>query len=170
MFGDIFWLFLKANLLSTSGLVAIGLLHTELVGRYLTQAQFVEAVGVTSILPGSEAVKLAFFIGYRLGGVEGAAAAFLGTILPPVVLVGALMVMLRRLGRPAWIERLVDGLTPAISALMFFVAGRMLLDGGHLPDWRVAVIALCSAVALARGLSAPLVLLVSGLLGVWWFA
>ncbi len=166
---EIFWLFLKVNLLSTSGLVSIGLLHTELVGVYLTQGQFVEAVGLTSILPGSEALKLALFLGYRLGGLGGAAAALLGAILPPTVLIGLLVVLLNRFRHQAWISRFVDGLTPAISALMLFVALEMFLEGGALPDWRLAVLALGSGYALVRGASAPLVLLGAGLVGIWWF-
>ncbi len=167
---EIFWLFLKVNLLSTSGLVSIGLLHTELVGVYLTQAQFVEAVGLTSLLPGSEALKLALFLGYRLGGLGGALTALLAAILPPTVLIGSLVVVLKRIRHQAWITRFVDGLTPAISALMLFVALEILFEGGHLPDWRILLLVVTSGIALVRGISAPLVLLLSGLVGIWWFS
>jgi chromate transport protein ChrA len=49
----LFWLFLKVNLLSTSGIASVGLLHQEAVGKILTEEQFVQAVSFSSILPGS---------------------------------------------------------------------------------------------------------------------
>ena len=55
----LFLIFLKVNLLTTAGPTSIGLLYKECVGRLMTEAQFVEAVGFSNLVPGSEALKLA---------------------------------------------------------------------------------------------------------------
>ncbi len=166
MFWQIFWIFLKINLLSTSGPVSIGLLHAELVGTYVTAAQFIEAVGLTSMLPGSEALKLGLFIGYRLDGWTGALAGGLGTLLPPTVLIFGLALLLRKFRHQAWISRFIDGVTPATAALLFSVAAKMLFGKTHLNPvaWGIALL---SGLALQRKVPVPFVLLAAGLAGVW---
>ncbi|MFN8404810.1 MAG: hypothetical protein U0V48_14820 [Anaerolineales bacterium] len=39
---ELFWIFLKANLLSTSGPASVGLLYHEVVGKLVTEGQFVQ--------------------------------------------------------------------------------------------------------------------------------
>src|ERR1041384_4532302 len=82
----LFWIFLKVNLLTTAGPTSIGLLYKECVGKLMTEAQFVEAVGFSHLVPGSEALKLAMFIGVSAGGMPGVMAALLGAIIPPTVI------------------------------------------------------------------------------------
>ena len=82
----LFWLFVKVNLLTTSGPASVGLLYKEAVGKLMTESQFVEAVGLSSALPGSDALQLAMFVGFAAGGIPGAIAALAGTILPPTIL------------------------------------------------------------------------------------
>ncbi len=67
-------MFLKMNLLSPSGPASIGLLYKEAVGTIMDRGTFVEAVGFSNILPGSEALKLAMFVGYAAGGIPGVIA------------------------------------------------------------------------------------------------
>ena len=56
---QLFWLFIKVNLLSTSGPASVGLLHSEAVGMIMTEAQFIQAVGLSSVLPCSWAMRQA---------------------------------------------------------------------------------------------------------------
>ena len=72
--GRLFWMFLKINILSTSGPASVGLLYKESVGKMMNEAQFIEAVGFSNVLPGSEALKLAMFVGYAAGGLPGTIA------------------------------------------------------------------------------------------------
>ena len=60
---QIFLLFLKVNLLSTSGPASVGLLYHEVVlGKLVTESQFVQAVGLSSVLPGSDALNMLAFL------------------------------------------------------------------------------------------------------------
>jgi len=83
---QLFLLFLKVNLLTTSGPASVGLLYKEAVGTLMDEGQFVEAVGFSSVLPGSDALQLAMFVGYSAAGLPGALVALLGSILPPTVI------------------------------------------------------------------------------------
>ncbi|MBN1306229.1 MAG: chromate transporter [Anaerolineales bacterium] len=166
----IFWIFIKINLLSTSGPASVGLLYEEAVGTIMTETQFVQAVGLSSVLPGSDALQLAMFVGYEAAGIYGALVALLGSILPPTVLMFGVVVILNRLRREAWVSRFVDGLTPSVAMLMVVVAWSILRgNNGYIPSWQTIVIAVGSLIALLFKAPAPLVLLIAGLVGIILF-
>ncbi len=161
----LFWIFLKVNLLSVSGLASIGLLHHEAVGRWVNEEQFTQAVSFAGILPGSDALQLAMFIGLQAYGIPGALIALLGSLLPPTVLMLGVVLLLYRLRREAWISSFVEGLTPAVAVLMLYVAWKWLQPAFNL-DWRTILLSLGSWLALQRKLPPAAVLLASGLLGI----
>jgi chromate transporter len=166
----LFWLFIKVNLLSTSGPASVGLLHTEAVGTIMTEAQFIQAVGLSSVLPGSDALQLAMFVGYAAGGVAGALVALAGSVLPPTLLMLGVVSILHRLRREAWVSRFVEGLTPAVAVLMLFVAWKVFTgSNGGTVNWRMSLLGLASLVALIFDAPPPLVLLVAGILGIFIF-
>ncbi|MFN8385827.1 MAG: chromate transporter [Anaerolineales bacterium] len=51
------------------GPASVGLLYHEVVGKLVTEGQFVQAVGLSSVLPGSDALQLAMYIGYAVAGI-----------------------------------------------------------------------------------------------------
>jgi len=167
---QLFWLFIKVNLLSTSGPASVGLLHSEAVGKIMTEAQFIQAVGLSSVLPGSDALQLAMFVGYAAGGVAGALVALVGSVLPPTLLMFGVVSILHRLRREAWVSRFVEGLTPAVAVLMLFVAWKVFTGGsGGMIDWQMGALGLASLIALVFNAPAPLVLLVAGIIGILIF-
>lgn len=164
---ELFWLFLKINLLSTSGIASVGLLHEQAVGTILTEEQFVQAVSFSSVLPGSDALQLAMFTGFRAAGLAGAGAALLGSILPPTVLILGIVAVLHRLRREAWVSRFVEGLAPAVAVLMLYVAIKLLLAGsGQAINPVLVSLAAASLLAFVRGAPPPLVLLSAGVIGI----
>jgi chromate transporter len=167
---QLFWTFIKINFLSTSGPASVGLLYKEAVGNIMTEGQFIQAVGFSSVLPGSDALQLAMFVGYAAGGVPGALVALLGSILPPTVLMLGVVMVLHRLRREAWVSSFVDGLTPSVAILMGVVAWKILSDSnGGTISWQTLLIGVVSLVALIFDAPAPLVLLLAGLAGVFLF-
>ena len=167
---QLFWLFIKVNLLSTSGPASVGLLHTEAVGTIMTEAQFIQAVGLSSVLPGSDALQLAMFVGYAAAGVPGALVALAGSVLPPTLLMFGVVAVLHRLRREAWVGRFVEGLTPAVAVLMLFVAWKVFTGGnGGTITWQAGILGLASLIALTLDAPAPIVLLVAGILGIFIF-
>ncbi len=168
----LFWLFLKVNLLSTSGIASVGLLHQEAVGvgKLVTEQQFVQAVSFASVLPGSDALQLAMYVGYHVDGMPGAMAALLGSILPPTALMLGVVSVLHRLRREAWVSRFVRGLAPAVAVLMMYVAVKLLLGGnGGTLNWPTLALAVPSLIALLFDAPPPLVLLAAGVLGIFLF-
>lgn len=166
----LFWMFIKVNLLTTSGPASVGLLYKEAVGSLMTESEFVEAVGFSSILPGSDALQMAMFVGYAAGGIPGALAALLGSILPPTAIMLAIVSILQKLRGEAWVGDFVRGLSPAVAALMIVVAWQIFRgEAGASLSLRTLAIAGISLAALLLKAPAPLVLLGAGLMGVVLF-
>jgi chromate transporter len=164
------WMFLKVNLLSPSGPASVGLLYKEAVGTVMSEERFVEAVGFSNVLPGSEALKLAMFVGYAAGGVPGVFTALLGAMLPPTVMMFAVAAVLQQFQHENWLRGLVQGMSPAIAALLIMVAWELFRVGKTKKiDRRALFIAALSAIALWLEIPSPLVLLGAGVLGVFLF-
>jgi chromate transporter len=163
----LFWIFLKVNLLTTAGPTSIGLLYKECVGKIMTEAQFVEAVGFSNLVPGSEALKLAMFIGYSSGGIAGVLAALLGAIIPPTVIMLTVASFLVRFQGEDWMRNFIKGMTPAIVVLLALVAWQLFrVSNPKSIHWRPVLLAALSFVGLYLGVAPQYVLIGAGLLGV----
>ena len=164
------WMFLKINLLSPSGPASIGLLYREAVDEMMSEEQFIEAIGLSNLLPGSEALKLAMFVGFSAGGLAGVFTALLGAILPPTVMMLIVAAVLERFQQQDWLKAFVGGLSPAVAALILMVAWDISRAGrSRSTDRRTLFIAVLSTAALLLGAPSPLVLLGAGSLGVILF-
>ncbi|MEW6287505.1 MAG: chromate transporter [Chloroflexota bacterium] len=163
---QLFWIFLKVNLLSTSGPASVGLLYHEAVGKLVTEGQFVQAVGLSSVLPGSDALQLAMYIGYAVAGIPGGFVALVASILPPTVIILGVTMILYRLRRQVWISHFVDGLAPAISVLMLFTAWKIFEKGGATgwEGWAIGVLSL--AAMLSDKIPERIVIVLAGIAGV----
>lgn len=161
------WMFLKVNLLSPSGPASVGLLYEEAVGKIMSEAQFVEAVGFSNLLPGSEALKLAMFVGFAAGGVPGVFTALLGSILPPTAMMLIVTSILEQFQHENWLKGFVTGMSPAVAALIVTVAWELFRTSTtRKVERRTLVIVALSAAAFWFDIPSPLVLVGAGILGV----
>ena len=162
---SLLWMFLKVNILSPSGPASVGLLYKEAVGKIMTEAQFVEAVGFSNVLPGSEALKLAMFVGYAAGRLGGTVAALLGSILPPTVSMLLVTMAVERFEGASWMDGFVHGMLPAVAMLIAYAAWKLFRGSGPVRRRQVLIGGL-SLAALVVGVPTPVVLLGAGLLGI----
>jgi chromate transporter len=147
----------------------VGLLYHEAVGTMVTEAQFVQAVGLSSVLPGSDALQLAMYIGYAVAGIPGGLVALTASILPPTVIILGVTMILHRVRREAWVRSFVEGLAPAISVLMLFTAWKIFEKGGG-TTWAGIAIGLISLIAMVLKAPERLVVLIAGIVGVIFFS
>jgi chromate transporter len=164
---QLFWVFLKVNLLSTSGPASVGLLYHEAVPSLVSESQFVQAVGLSSVLPGSDALQLAMYVGYAAGGIPGGLTALAASILPPTLIILGVTMALHRLRREAWVRSFVEGLAPAISVLMLFTAWKIFQKGGA-TGWEGWAIGLISLAAMFLKAPARIIVLLAGLVGIFF--
>ncbi|GAB4502264.1 MAG: hypothetical protein Fur0035_18120 [Anaerolineales bacterium] len=167
LFLQLFWVFVKVNLLSTSGPASVGLLYQEAVGKFVTDAQFVQAVGFSSVLPGSDALQLAMYIGFAAGGILGGLVALTGSILPPTVIMMGVVFLLQRVRREAWVSSFVEGLAPAISVVILFSAWKIFERGGQ-TGWLGWLFGAISLAAMIFKAPARVVVIAAGVAGIFF--
>lgn len=73
LLADIFLSFFKIGLLTLGGgLAIVSLVQQEMVGRgWLTNAQFMDILGIAQMTPGPIGVNTATFVGYRVAETQG---------------------------------------------------------------------------------------------------
>jgi len=135
------------------------------VGRLVTESQFVQAVGLSSVLPGSDALQLAMYIGYSVAGIPGGLVALAASILPPTVIILGVTLILSRLRRQAWVGNFVEGLAPAIAVLMLFTAWKIFQKGGA-TGWQGWVIGMVSLAAMVLKVPERIVVVIMAVVGV----
>jgi chromate transport protein ChrA len=101
-----------------------------------------------------------------VAGVAGGLVSLFAAILPPTILMFAMVSLLHRVQREAWVSRFVEGLTPAVAVLILTVSWKVLKNGtGGELDWIVVALGGASLIAYLLEVPAPLVILVAGLIG-----
>src|SRR5579883_2913278 len=140
----LFLTFLKIGaVLYGSGYVLLAFLRTDFVLnlRWLTDRQLLDAVSIGQFTPGPVS-STATFVGYLVGGWQGALVATLGIFLPSFAFIPIIHPIAARLRRSPWTAALLDGVNVAALALM---AGVLLQLGQNaLSDvltWAIALIA-----------------------------
>jgi chromate transporter len=149
-----------------SGLAIVPFLHGGVVERFhwLTERQFLDAVAVAMITPGPVVITTAF-IGYLVAGPIGATAAALAVFLPCYLFTVLPAPYFRRLVGNRAIREFVGGVTAAATGA---IAGSVVVLGRRaIVDVPTAIIAgaALAALAKARWIPEPVVILVAGAVG-----
>ncbi|WP_347310056.1 chromate efflux transporter [Defluviimonas sp. SAOS-178_SWC] len=111
----------RIGLLSFGGPAAqIALMHRELVEtrRWLTEAEFLRALSFCMLLPGPEAMQLATYAGWRLGGVRGGLLAGGLFVLPGAAVILALAASYAAFGQVPLVAALFLGVKAAVVAIV----------------------------------------------------
>jgi chromate transporter len=166
------WVFLRIGAVAFGGLgAALALVERELVTKrqWLTTADVTEALTYTKLLPGSTVVQVVAYLGYKLGGWSGSALATVAFVFPSaVMMLGLAAVYVSATSVPA-MRPALNGLTAAVVGLVLATTYR--LGKANIPDRITLGLALASIVAgVALGVSAAVLVVVAGLLGVGLYA
>jgi chromate transporter len=167
--GGLFLSFLKIGLVGFGGGVAVLAQIRALTvrkRRWLTDSDFAEAVALAQSLPGTSAGNSVTYIGVRLRGWRGAAAAMSGFILPSMLIMIVLAIVYKHLHNLAGSEQFFHGLNGAVVALILVTAWRM---GKNILtrrwQWLLAVLAFL-AVAILEATVLEVVF-AAGLIGIY---
>ncbi len=164
---QVFFYFTKAGaFVFGSGLAIVPFLYAGVVKEHgwLTEQQFVDAVAVAMITPGPVVITTGF-IGFLIGGFQGAIVAAVATFLPCYFLTILPAPYFKKYGKLPSIAAFVDGVTAAaigaISGAVIVLGRRSVFD---LPT---ALLAAATLVILLRfkKLPEPLLIAAAALLG-----
>jgi chromate transporter len=92
---------------------------------WLTPDDFTETLSLCQSLPGPNVVNMSIVVGARACGWRGSAAAFVGLVGTPVLIVIALGALYSRFGELPEVRRALIGLGAAASGLVVATAARM---------------------------------------------
>ena len=96
------------------------MMRDEVVRRraWLTDAEFLDLLGATNLIPGPNSTEMAIHIGYRRHGWRGLLVAGLCFIVPACLMVSTLAWVYTRYGRTPQAEWLLYGISPVIIAII----------------------------------------------------
>jgi chromate transporter len=146
----LFLFFVKVGaVLYGSGYVLLAFIRADLVERWhwLTETQLLDAIAVGQVTPGP-VFTTATFIGYVLGGTQGALVATLGIFLPAFFFVAVSGPLVPRIRQSPTAGAFLDGVNAAALALMFVVTYE--LGRAAIVDLTTIILAVISAIILFR--------------------
>ena len=125
----LFLTFLKIGAFTFGGGYAmIALLESEIIDKHgwLSREEFLDMVAIAESTPGPVAINSATYIGYRLCGVWGAAAATLAVCLPSFAIIYLISLFFDRFLSLVWVERAFRGIRVCVIYLICSAGLRML--------------------------------------------
>ncbi len=116
----LFYEFFKTGLFAIGGgLATLPFLYdiSDKTG-WFSHAELADMVAVSESTPGPIGVNMASFVGFRTGGVLGAAVATLGLILPSIILILIISSFLKKFRDNFYVNSAFYGLRPASTGLI----------------------------------------------------
>ena len=123
---ELFIAFAKMSLMGFGGVLVWARRAIVEQHKWMTAEQFNETFALCHFLPGPNIVNLSVVFGSKFRGVPGAIAAFLGLVLPPVLVVLGLAVLYARYGEIEALRRALAGVVCATAGLFFATVLKML--------------------------------------------
>src|SRR3972149_10431163 len=118
---EILLLFLKLGLTAFGGPAAhIAIMHDEVVVRrnWLTDAEFLDLVGATNLIPGPNSTEMAIHIGFLRAGWPGLIVGGLCFILPAMLIVMLLAWVYVQFGSAPQAGWLLYGVKPVVITVI----------------------------------------------------
>jgi chromate transporter len=122
----LFFAFAKMSLMGFGGVMVWARRSIVEQHKWMTAQQFNETFALCHFLPGPNIVNLSVVFGARFRGVPGAVAAFLGLVLPPVLIVLCLAMFYSRYGENEALRRTLAGVVCATAGLFLATVVKML--------------------------------------------
>lgn len=142
LLGSLFISFFKIGAFTFGGGYAmIPVIQREVIEkrRWIAEGDFLDLLTVAQSAPGPLSLNTAVFVGYKMRGYAGAAAAILGAVLPSFLIILAIALFFTDIRQNPIVDAAFKGMRPAVVALIIApVLG--LMKGMSIPLKAAAVI------------------------------
>ncbi|MDX9872492.1 MAG: chromate transporter [Clostridia bacterium] len=136
--------------------------------QWLTMHQFSDILAIAEVTPGPVAINTATFVGYKMAGVFGSAAATLGVIVPSFIIILCLAGVVLRNKDNKYFQSAFMGLRPVVVALV--VGAALLIGRDTLAGWKDLIMLGAGLLIMLKTNWHPvLVVLLFGVLGIFIF-
>lgn len=130
--------------------------------KWLGEAEFWDMITIVQSLPGVFAINTALYVGYKISGKSGATAAFLGAVLPSLIIIGLISTFFMDMRENEVVDSIFKGIRPCVVALILAPSIRMFfkskLTWKHLP----IPIFVCGLVVFAK--TSPILIIACALI------
>ena len=125
--------------------------------------EFWDMITIVQSLPGVFAVNTALYVGHRIAGKKGAAAAMLGAIIPSIVIILLLATVFREYRDLPVVERIFKGIRPCVVALILAPSLRMIKSAKI--NWKTAIIPIATVALIWWLKVSPAIVILAAIAG-----
>lgn len=102
------------------GFVIVSLMKKKLVDdlHWLTEEEMLDMTALAQSAPGPIAVNAAILVGRRIAGIPGMLSAVLGTLIPPVVIIGVISLIYAQFASNEWVKAALTGMSCGVAAVI----------------------------------------------------
>lgn len=102
------------------GFVIVSLMKKKLVDQlhWLNEEEMLDMTALAQSAPGPIAVNAAILAGRRIAGWMGVFAAVLGTLIPPVIIIGAISLIYAHFASNEWVKAVLTGMSCGVAAVI----------------------------------------------------
>ncbi|MBQ2954607.1 MAG: chromate transporter [Clostridia bacterium] len=102
------------------GFVIVSLMKKKFVDElcWLTEEEMLDMTALAQSAPGPIAVNAAILVGRRVAGWPGMLAAVLGTLIPPVVIIGTISLIYAQFAANEWVRAAMSGMSCGVAAVI----------------------------------------------------
>lgn len=125
----LFFAFMKIGLFTFGGGYAmVSLIENEFVAnkKWVDKDEFLDMIAVAESTPGPMAINSATYIGYKIGGVPGAAAATIAVSIPSFVIIYIISLFFERFLSLKYVSYAFEGIQVCVIYLIFSAGIKML--------------------------------------------
>jgi chromate transporter len=151
------------------GFVIVSLMKKRLVDelQWLSEEEMLDMTALAQSAPGPIAVNAAILVGRRVAGLPGLAAAVLGTLIPPVVIIGVISLIYAQFAANEWVRAALAGMSCGVAAVISDVvaglAGKVLKSR----DWlRITLMAAAFVLTYFLKVNVIFIILGAALVGI----
>ena len=168
IFWQLFASYLKIGFFGFGGGYAmLPLIEQELIAKrgWIEHKEFLDLLTLAQSVPGPIAVNTAVFVGYKVRGLRGAAAALLGTVTPSFVIILVIAIFFAGIRHNPLVDAAFKGMRPAVVAL---IIGPVLSLSRGMHPAMLLVIAATALLIWGLGWSPIYLLAAAAALGIAW--
>lgn len=112
------------------GYVIIPLMRRTFVGKlgWIDEGEMLDLTAIAQSAPGPIAVNAAILIGYRTGGIAGAAVSALGAVLPPLVIISIISAFYQAFRSNRYVSLAMTAMSAGVAAVVVDVVIAMAWD------------------------------------------